>query len=138
MPLIVTLLLPSAAACFGLIDPEDEDVGNYTASLLRTESCAVPLWEVQSHLLFLVHMAANNVTGPSWYVNFVCCRGISFSWNGSLEAWIYLVGQEKSVYFRLGEVWFIYYFSKFVSFLYISFLVCYEIHNFHSVLNVKS
>jgi hypothetical protein len=44
-------------------------------------------------------MAANNVTGPFGYVDFVCHGGISFSWNGPLEVWIYLVGQEKSVYF---------------------------------------
>jgi len=54
-------------------------------------------------------MAANNATGPSGYVNFVCHQEISFSWNGPLEVWIYFVGQEKSVHFGLGEVWFIYY-----------------------------
>jgi len=54
-------------------------------------------------------MAANNVTGPSGNVNFVSHQGISFSWNGPLEVLIYFVGQEKSVHFTLGEVWFIYY-----------------------------
>jgi hypothetical protein len=97
-PLIYIHFLPSAATCCGLLDPEDEDVCNYTASLLRIESYAVPLWEFQSHLLYLVHVAGNNATGPSEYVNFVCHRGIAFSWNCPSEVWIYSWTGEISIF----------------------------------------
>jgi hypothetical protein len=76
-------------------------------------------------------MAANNVTGPFGYVNFAAVGEFHSPGVVPLEVWIYLVGQEKSVYFRLGEVWFIYFFTHIC---YFSTLFFNFIHQFSCVL----